>query len=83
MVVARGASVAVTQNDAHPTNTRRLSKVGLMLGQRRRRWPSIKPTLDQRLVFVGLTVGKNYIYIQILHVIFTLFLLYYVDFFYF
>ena len=27
----------------HPTN------FGLMLGQRRRRWPNIKPTLDRRL----------------------------------
>ena len=27
--------------------------VGLMLGQRRRRWPSIKPTLVQRLLIAG------------------------------
>ena len=33
---------------------RRSVNVGLSLGQRRRRWPSSKPTLVQRLVFVGL-----------------------------
>ena len=27
--------------------------VGLMLGQRRRRWPNIKPTSGQRLVIAG------------------------------
>ena len=31
-----------------------------MLGQRRRRWPSIKTLLDQRLVFTGLqSLQKN------------------------
>ena len=33
--------------------TRCLSNVDLMLTQRRRRWPNIKPALDQRLVFTG------------------------------
>ena len=32
------------------TTTRRRPNVGLMLGQRRRRWHSIKPTLGRRLV---------------------------------
>ena len=36
-----------------PTDTRRWSNVGLLLGQRRRRWPSSEPTLDQRLVFAN------------------------------
>ena len=35
-----------------PTNNRRSTSAGLMLGQRRRRWPSIEPALIQRLVFV-------------------------------
>ena len=34
-------------------NTKRWPNVGLMLVQRLRRWPSIKPTLGERLVFVG------------------------------
>ena len=28
---------------------------GLILAQRRRRWPSNKPTLDQRIVYMGYT----------------------------
>ena len=39
----------------HPSeltaNTRRWTNVVLMLGQRRRRWPNIKTTLAQGLVF--------------------------------
>ena len=38
-----------------PANTRRSANVGLMLGQRRRRWPNIKPTLAERLVFAGMS----------------------------
>ena len=34
--------------DAIPLNTRRSSNVCLLLGQRRRRWPNIKQTLDER-----------------------------------
>ena len=34
-----------------PVNTRRSSTVGSMLGQRLRRWPSIEPTIGERLVF--------------------------------
>ena len=37
----------------YPANTRRSLNVGTMLGQRRRRWPSIVPTLSERLVFTG------------------------------
>ena len=37
----------------HPANTRRWPSVGLMLGQRRRQWANISPTLDQRLLFAG------------------------------
>ena len=32
----------------------RSANVGLMLGQRRRRWPNINPTLAECIVFVGL-----------------------------
>ena len=35
-----------------PENTRRLPTVGLMLGQRLRRWPNIKYTSGKRLVVV-------------------------------
>ena len=31
-----------------PANTKRLPSVGLMLGRRRKRWPTIKPTLGER-----------------------------------
>ena len=42
-----------------PANSRRwtnagLMYAGLMLGQRRQRWPNIKPALVQRLVFAGI-----------------------------
>ena len=40
----------------YPANTRRLSNVGLMLGQRRRRWPNVKPALDKRFVFADVGV---------------------------
>ena len=36
-----------------PANVRRLTNVGSMSDQRLRRWPDIKPTLVQRLVFAG------------------------------
>ena len=41
---------------SHPANTRRWTIVGLMLGQRRRRWPNIKTTLAQRLEFAGTAI---------------------------
>ena len=34
-------------------NTRRSTNAGLTLGQRLRRWPNVKPTLFERLVFAG------------------------------
>ena len=37
-----------------PANTTRWSNVGLMLAQRRRRWASISPALDQRVLLAGL-----------------------------
>ena len=36
-------------------STRRRPNVELLLGQRRRRWPNINPTLGRRLVFPGIT----------------------------
>ena len=38
---------------SNPDNTRRWPNVGLMLGQRRRRWASVSPTLGQCFVFAG------------------------------
>ena len=35
------------------------TNAGLMLGQRRRRWPNIKTTLFQRLVFAGLWAKRT------------------------
>ena len=40
----------------YPNKHEMLTSVGLMLGQRRRPWPNIKSTLDQRLVFAGIRV---------------------------
>ena len=40
-----------------PVNTRRLTNAGLMLGQRLRRCPSIKPELVKRLVCTCLLAG--------------------------
>ena len=39
-----------------PTNTRSWTNIGLMLAHRLQRWPSIKPTLVQRLWFVSLVL---------------------------
>ena len=36
-----------------PVNTTPWPNAGLMLAQRRRRWPSIKPALEQHLVHTG------------------------------
>ena len=38
-------------------NMRRGANVGLLLGQRRRRWAGSKPTLAQRLMFAGLLLS--------------------------
>ena len=45
------------------SNTRSSSNAGLVLGQRRRRWPNIEPALDERLVFAG--ERPVYVYINI------------------
>ena len=39
------SGITPSQDGAIPPNTRHLYYVGLMLGQRRRRWPNIKPAL--------------------------------------
>ena len=39
--------------------TRRGNNAGLMLGQRRRRWPNIKPALDQYSVFLALKLSVD------------------------
>ena len=56
-------------------NTIRWSDVGWMLGQRRRRWASINPTLGQHLVFAGISTGEVDIHLVIQlthHVVITL-----------
>ena len=42
----------------------RWPNVGLLLGQRRRRWPNCKPALDERLMFVGIINAVHIIIIQ-------------------
>ena len=41
------------EDKGSPSNTRRLTNADLMLGHRLRRWPNIKSTSVQRLVFAG------------------------------
>ena len=41
-----------------PANTGRPPDVGLLLGQRRRRWPNIIPTLGMSPVFSGMHSGS-------------------------
>ena len=50
-----------------PADTRRRINVGLTLVQRRRRWSSVKPTLTQRFVSVGI---RSYICITVDEVLF-------------
>ena len=48
--------IAGIQPECHehiPTNTIHRNNVGLMLGQRRRRWTNIKPILFKCVVFAG------------------------------
>ena len=46
-------AICLCPADLDPANTRRLANADLMLGQRRRRWPNIKPALVKRFVFAG------------------------------
>ena len=53
----RGRGGGVMQTNAactSPASTIRRSIVGLMLGQRLRRWPNIKTTMGHRLLFEGM-----------------------------
>ena len=43
-----------TQRETIPASTTHWNNVGLMLGHRLRRWPNIKPTLFQCVVFAGM-----------------------------
>ena len=49
----RAVSIICGQTRGLSANTRRLTDVGTMLVQRRRRWTNIEPALVQRLVFAG------------------------------
>ena len=42
----------------NPENTIYLPDAGLMLGQRRKQWTSIKPASDRSIVFTGNTLGQ-------------------------
>ena len=49
------------KQNTSPANTTRYNNDGLMLGQRRRQWLSIKPAFFQRLVFAGLLYNQTFI----------------------
>ena len=44
-----------------PANAKRCPNAVLMLGQRLRRWPNIKTTLGQRIMFDGVYVFKQFL----------------------
>ena len=48
------SSSPTVQNNLSRSET--LPNAGLMLGQRRRRWPGIKPALGEHLVFAGIVL---------------------------
>ena len=54
----------VTRQQGYPSKMRRWTNVGFMLGQRRRRWANIKPTLIQRLMFAGNFTANCIIFIS-------------------
>ena len=49
----------VVNNTYHLANITRWPNVGLLFGQRRRRWVNYKPTLGQRLMFAGLFANSK------------------------
>ena len=51
--------VTDSDNGLIPANMRRWPTVGLLLTHRLRRWPNGKPTLGQRLMFAGISLGAN------------------------
>ena len=55
-------SAVITGSDVHPCrNTSTQTNAGLMLGQRRRRWTNIKPTLAQWPVLAERGSGERYL----------------------
>ena len=50
---ASGPANAVSRSTQSTANMRRCPNVGLLLGQRRRRWANSKSTSGQRLMFAG------------------------------
>ena len=50
-------NLRVPPTDAIPGETIHLPNVGSMLGQRRRRWPSIDTTLGERIVIAAITLA--------------------------
>ena len=62
------AMEAVTQGPAAASSvsTRRGFNAGLMLGQRRRRWPNIKPALNPRRVFTASPTRTCSIYVGLI-----------------
>ena len=51
-------------NSYIPENTTRSFDVGFTLGQRRRRWVDVNPTLDQRLMFAVIVMALRIKYID-------------------
>ena len=73
-IYVQDRKIMETVNKANSENTKRVPNAGFMLGQRRRRWPNIKPALGQRLVFkhatLSLTQHQNNrtVYLHFFHI---------------
>ena len=60
LCVRQGSVIRFSDHvEIKPKFTRYSPKLGLMLGQRRRRWPNIKSTSGEYLVFAGKTFAKR------------------------
>ena len=57
MAVTLSCNVSTRLSSNEDENKRYWPNAGLILGQRRRRWPNIKPALGVRLVFVEKTAS--------------------------
>ena len=53
------SGITYAWGEQHPNKLETHPHVGLMLGQRRRQWSTIKPILGQCLVFAGMLPARQ------------------------